>query len=236
MAPEERDFLCGGWVWDPLRRELRYYQRKGKGWSDEPEAVERLQEVRSITWHRWSQQPMGAAGGGHLPSKLSRIVVEYRDGGTLTLNENDRECAGKLAAALAEAFGVPLVEAGAPGGPRPGTAPRPDEMGRLLHRGRRTETLLDPRAGEIIERRRRWFGLLRRERRIPFREVRRLELSYEVKGEMEEFRLDALWGPMEERLTIAAYQGYEGWADRAEWEGLAAEVARAMGVELTRSG
>lgn len=236
MAPGEGDFLCDGWVWDPRSRELRYHRRTRRGWGEEPEAVERLRDVRAITWYRWSQQPMGTPAGGQVPGKLSRIVVEYRDGGSLTINENDRECARRLASALAEAFGVAVVEAGAPGGPRPGTAPRPDEAGRLVHRAGGRETVTDERAGEIVETARRWLGLRVRQRRIPFAQVRRLELSYEVKGEWEELRLDALCGPMEERVTIAAYRGYEGWADRGEWEALAAEMARAMGVEFAWAG
>ena len=60
--PEAGDFLCGNWVWEPVLRELRNYRRKGKGWEDQPESVERLQPVKSVTWHRWSQAPMASAG------------------------------------------------------------------------------------------------------------------------------------------------------------------------------
>lgn len=237
MPPEERrDLLCGGWAWDPFLRELRHYPRTRKGWAQEPDAVERLREVRSITWHRWSQQPLASATGQALPGRLSRIVVEYREGGSLTINENDRECAARLAAAIAEAFGVPVREAGAPGGPRRGTAPRRDDAGRLIHRAPRSETVLDDAAGEIVEMGRRWLGLKRWRRRIPFSEVRRLELFYTVRGDMEEFRLSAVWGPAENRVTLASYRGYEGWADRSEWEALAAEVARAIGTRVVSEG
>jgi len=231
VALEAGDFLCGGWVWDSLTRELRYYQRAGKGWKEEPEAAERLREVRSLTWHRWSQAPMQSASGQTMPSRLSRIVVEYEGGGNLTLNEDDRDCAGKLAAALAEAAGVTVVEAGAPGPPRTGTVPQPDEQGRLAHRSGRTEVVLDEPVGEIVETRRR-LGFATGQSRIPFREVRRLELSYEVKGPLEEFRLTAVHGPQEERTVLAAYQGYEGWALRSEWEEFARELARTIGVEV----
>ena len=53
MSPEDSDLLCGGWVWDPVLRELRHYRRARKGWEEEPGAVERLRPVRSVTWHRW---------------------------------------------------------------------------------------------------------------------------------------------------------------------------------------
>src|SRR3990172_1666038 len=127
MSPEDSDFLCGGWVWDPLLRELRYHRRAGKGWQEEPEAVERLRPVRSITWHRWSQAPMQTHTGQTMPSRLSRVVVAYEGGGDLTINENDRQCAEKLARAVAEAYGLAVVEAGAPSGRPAGTAPPPGE-------------------------------------------------------------------------------------------------------------
>ena len=59
--PEDSDFLCGGWIWDSLLRELRFHVRTRKGWKDEPEQVERLQPVRSVTWLRWSQAPLTPA-------------------------------------------------------------------------------------------------------------------------------------------------------------------------------
>ena len=230
--PEDSDFLCGGWIWDPLLRELRYHERTRKGWKEEPEQVERLSAVRSVTWRRWSQAPMQTATGDVMPSSLSRVVVAYERGGDLTLNESDRECAGKLARVIAEAYGLEVVEEGAPGGRRPGTLPSRDEMGRLVSRSGRVEVTLDEVGREIVEARRRFpFGRSRRS--VPFREVRRLELTYEVKGPLETFTLWAVVGPEErERLPVASYEGYEGWADPEEWREFAREMGRSLGVEV----
>lgn len=230
--PEDSDFLCGGWIWDSLLRELRYHERTRKAWKEEPEQVERLPSVRSVTWHRWSQAPMQTATGQTMPGSLSRVVVAYEGRGDLTLNENDRECAEKLARAIAEAYGLGVVEEGAPGGRRRGNLPSRDEMGRLVSRSGAVEVTLDEAAGEIVEARRRFpFGRVRR--RFPFAEVRRLELTYEVKGPLETFTLWAVVGPEEERLAIASYQGYEGWADPEEWREFAREMGRSLGVEVT---
>src|SRR5687767_12975332 len=106
MAPEESDFLCGDWVWDAAMRELQHYPRKGKKHADEPDAVERLRPVRSVTWHRWSQTPMQTATGEVMPASLSRVVAAYEGGGDLTVNEYDRACAEKLARAIADAHGL----------------------------------------------------------------------------------------------------------------------------------
>ena len=116
MVPEESDFLCGDWAWDGAMRELRHFPRKGKKHADAPDAVEQLKPVRSVTWHKWSQAPMQTATGEIMPPNLSRVVVAYEGGGDLTINENDRACAEKLAATIAEAYGVKVVEEGAPGG------------------------------------------------------------------------------------------------------------------------
>ncbi len=230
--PEDSDFLCGGWIWDPVMRELRYHERTRKGWKAEPEQVERLPAVRSVTWHRWSQAPMQTATGQVMPSSLSRLVVAYESGGDLTLNESDRDCAGKLARAIAEAYGLEVVEEGAPGGRQPGTLPSRDEMGRLVSRSGRVEVTLDKVAGEIVEARRRFpFG--RSRRRFSLAEVRRLELTYEVKGSLETFTLWAVVGPEEERLAVASYQGYEGWADPQEWREFARETGWSLGVDVT---
>jgi hypothetical protein len=230
--PEDSDFLCGGWIWDPVMRELRYHERTRKGWKEEPEQVERLPAVRSVTWHRWSQAPMQTATGQVMPSNLSRLVVAYESGGDLTLNENDRDCAGKLARAIAEAYGLEVVEEGAPGGRQPGNLPARDEMGRLVSRSGRVEVTLDKVAGEIVEARRRFpFG--RSRRRFSLAEVRRLELTYEVKGPLETFTLWAVVGPEEERLAVASYQGYEGWADPQEWREFARETGWSLGVDVT---
>jgi hypothetical protein len=231
--PEDSDFLCGGWIWDSLLRELQYHERTRKGWKEEPEQVERLPAVRSVTWHRWSQEPMQTATGQVMPSSLSRLVVAYESGGDLTLNENDRDCAGKLARAIAEAYGLEVVEEGAPGGRQPGNLPSRDEMGRLVSHSGRVEVTLDEAAREIVETRRRFpFGKSRR--RFSLAEVRRLELTYEVKGPLGTFTLWAAVGPEEEqeRLPIASYEGYEGWADPEEWREFAREMGRSLGVEV----
>src|SRR3990172_4587578 len=177
--PDDAEFLCGGWIWDPVHRELRFHTRTRKGWKDEPEQVERLRAVASVTWHRWSQAPMQTATGGMMPSCQSRVVVAFEGGGDITLNENDRECAEKLAQAIAAAYGLAVVEEGAPGGRRPGTLPSRDEMGRLATRQGRLEVVLDEAAGEITVARRRFpFGSARR--RVALTDVRRLELTCEV--------------------------------------------------------
>ena len=137
--PDDADFLCGGWIWDPVHRELRFHTRTRKGWKDEPEQVERPRAVASVTWHRWSQAPMQSATGDVIPPSHSRVVVAYEGGGDLTINEADRECAGKLAQAIAATYGVAVVEEGAPGGRRPGNLPARDEMGQLT----RWQTLED---------------------------------------------------------------------------------------------
>ncbi len=235
MAPDDAEFLCDGWLWDPVLRELRHYRRRRKGWEEQPDAAERLRQVRSVTWHRWSQAPMATATGQAMPSRLSRIVAAYAGGGDLTINENDRACAERLARAIADACGLEVILAGAPGGPRPGTAPRPDEMGRLVHGARGREVALDEVAGEIVESRRRFpFGLKRR--RFPLADVRRLELGHAVKGPMETYTLWAVAGSDEERLPVASYEGYEGWADPAEWREFAREVGARLRVEVTLPG
>src|SRR3989304_954696 len=88
--PDDADFLCGGWIWDPAPRELRSHTRTRKGWKDEPEQVERLRAVASVTWHRWSQAPMQTATGDVIPASHSRVVVAYEGGGGLTSNEANR--------------------------------------------------------------------------------------------------------------------------------------------------
>ncbi len=233
--PEDSDFLCGGWIWDPVLRELRYHERTRKGWKDEPEQVERLQRVASVTWHRWSQAPMQTATGQSMSTSFSRLVVAYEGGGDLTINEGDRGCAEKLARAIADAYGLEVVEEGAPGGRRSGNLPQRDEMGLLVTRIGKVEVTLDEATREIVETRRRFpFGKSRRS--VPFAEVRRLELTMELEGPTETFTLWALFGPEEERLPIASYQGYEGWADPEEWREFAREMGRSLGVEVTGAG
>jgi len=230
MAPEDSDFLCGNWVWDPVLRELRHYQRKGKKWSDEPDAVERLKPVRSVGWHRWSQAPMQTSTGQMMPPSLSRVVAAFEGGGDLTINENDRACAEKLARTIAEAYGVDLVEAGAPGGRRGGNLPSRDQMGRLVNRSGRLQVVLDEVGGEVtVTKSKRFFGKSRRTFRTN--EIRRLELGYEVNGPIETFTVLALVGPEEEKVPLASYQGYEGWADPEEWREFTRDLARSLGVE-----
>src|SRR3970282_1793023 len=127
--------------------------------------------------------------------------------------EADRECAGKLAQAIAATYGLAVVEEGAPGGRRPGNLPARDERGRLASQLGREEVTLDEAAREIGVARRR-FPIGRSRRRIAFAEVRRLELTYEVKGPLETFTVWALVGlEKEEKLPVATYPGYEGGGD-----------------------
>ena len=135
-----------------------------------------------------------------------------------------------MAQAIAAAYGLAVVEDGAPGGRRPGNLPARDEMGRLVSQLGREEVTLDEAAREIVVARRRFpFG--RSRRRVPVAEVRRLELTYEVKGPFETFTVWALAGLEESRVAVAAYQGYEGWADPEEWREFARELGRSLGVE-----
>jgi hypothetical protein len=39
-------------------------------------------------------------------------------------------------------------------------------------------------------------------------------------------------GPEEERVTVASYEGYEGWAEPGEWREFAAGLAQRLGAEL----
>lgn len=235
MAPEDSDFLCRGWVWDSALGELRYYERTRKGWKEEPEQVERLRPMRSLTWHRWSQVPMRTPYGRPASPSLSHIVIEFEGGGSLSINENDRQCAAKLTATLAGAFGVEVVEVGAPGRKFP-TVPQPDQMGRWLSRFGRTEVVVDKTLREIVATTRR-LGLSTGQRRIPFSEVRRLELGHVLKGPSEEYRLTAVYGPEERRLPLIEYRGYEGWSLPGEWEAFARQLADELGgVEVVREG
>ncbi len=228
--PEQGDLLCQGWLWDAVLRELRHYARKGKGWADEPDAVERLQPVRSVTWYRWSQAPMATHTGQAMGTSFSRVVVAYEGGGDLTINESNRECAGNIAKAIAATYGLEVREEGAPGGRSPGNLPLRDTMGRLVNRQRRLEVALDESAGEIlVTKSKRPFG--KSQRRIRATEVRGLELGYEVTGPQERYTVWAIVGPEEERIPLASYEGYEGWADPQEWREFAQELARSLGVE-----
>lgn len=228
--PEESEFLCGNWVWDLALRELRHYPRKAKKHADNPDAVERLKPVRSVTWYRWSQAPIQTATGQVLPSSLSRVVAAYEGGGDLTINEYDRACAEKLARALAESYGLDVIEEGAPTGRRGGNLPSRDQMGRLVSRSGRTEVVLDEVGGEItVTKRGRLWGKKRGTLRTN--EVRRLELEYEAKGPVETYTVWAIAGPEEEKLPLASYSGYEGWAEPGEWREFTLELGRSLSVE-----
>ncbi len=229
--PEPGDFLCGNWVWDALLKELRFFERAGKAWKEQPEAVERLQPVKAVTWYRWSQAPMVSGTGQAMGSRMSRVVAEYEGGGDLTINEAERDCAEKLAGAIAAAFGLNVRHAGAPTGRHGGNLPSRDSMGRLVDRSGRTETVLDDTAGELtIATKKRVIGKSRRVWRTS--EIRLLELGYEVRGPLERYVLSALMGPEEERVTVASYEGYEGWAEPGEWQEFAAGLAQRLGAEL----
>lgn len=230
MAPEDGDFLCGDWVWDPALRELRHYERRGKKARDEPDAVEKLKkQVRSVTWHRWSQAPIQTSTGQFMPPSLSRVVATYEGGGDLTINEYDRACAEKLAHTIADACGLSVIEEGAPGGRRGGNLPSRDQMGRLVNEAGREQVILDEVGGEIaVTKRGRLWG--RKRRTFRTNEARHLELGYEVNGPVETFTVWAIVGPEEERLALASFSGYEGWAEAEEWREFTRELARSLGV------
>jgi hypothetical protein len=228
--PDESEFLCGDWVWDPALRELRNYARRGKKHADEPQAVERLKPVRSVTWHRWSQAPLQTSTGQVMPPSLSRVVAAYEGGGDLTLNEYDRACAEKLARSIADAYGLPVNEEGAPGGRRGGNLPSRDQMGRLVNEAGRQQVALDEVGGEIrVTKRGRLWGKKRRILRTN--EVRHLELGYDVKGPVETFTVWGVVGTDDEKIPMASYSGYEGWADPEEWREFTRDLGRSLGVE-----
>lgn len=229
--PEASEFLCGDWVWDASLRELRHYPRVKKGWADEPDATERLEQVRSVTWYRWSQTPMMTSTGAPTSASQSRVVALYERGGELQVDEADRGCAEQIAKAIAAAFGLEVVLEGAPTGRRGGNLPSRDQMGRLVNISGREEVILDEVAGEItVATSKRLFGKSRRVIRTT--EVKDLALEYTVKGPSERFSVVAtLAGSEEERVTIASYEGFEGWADPAEWREFTKDLARTFSVE-----
>ena len=229
--PDASEFLCGDWVWDASLREMRHYQRRKKGWAEEPDAVQRLEPVSSVTWYRWSQAPMMTSTGQPSSASQSRIVAAYERGGDLTVEEGDRGCAEKLAGVIAAAYGLEVLKEGAPTGRRDGNLPSRDQMGRLVNKHGRQEVILDEVASEItVATSKRLFGKSRRTVRTT--EVRHLALEYSVKGPLERFAVVAvLAGPEEERLALASFEGYEGWADPVEWREFTQELARSLGVE-----
>lgn len=233
--PDESEFLCSDWVWDAALRELRHYPRRKKGHAPEPDAVERLETAKAVTIHRWSQQPMQTSTGEVMSGRMCRVVVEYADGRKLDINEDDRECAVVLAKAIAGAFGLEVREEGAPDGRRGGNLPKRDEMGRLVYRDGRIETVLDTVGGDLrTSRKKRLLGSERRTFRTN--EIRRLELTSALRGPTEVFTVSAVIGPEEERVPLAGYGGFEGWADPGEWREFAAELARALGVDWSEAG
>ncbi len=228
--PEPYEFLCGDWVWDAALHEMRHYERGKKGWAQEPDALERLGPVRSVTWYRWSQAPMPTPSGQASGPSQSRVVAAYAGGGDITIDESDRGCAEKIATAIASAYGLEVLHEGAPGGRRRGNLPPRDPMGRLAYKSGRDEVVLDEVGGEIfVTRAKRPFGKTRRSFRTT--EIRRLELNSELNGLMESFAVVAVVGAEEEELPLASYQGYEGWADPGEWREFTEELARGLRVE-----
>jgi hypothetical protein len=229
--PEHVPRLCGGWAWDDVLRELYHYPHKPRKGDTAPDSVERLQPVKSVTWYRWSQQPMQAhTGGGAGGASQSRVVAEYEGGGNLEINENDRDCAAKLAEAIAAAYGLTVQHGGAPSGRSRGNVPARDEMGRLKASSGRIDVTLDEVGGEIlVSRRRRPVG--RKKRSYRTSDVKRLELAYSVKGPREAYEVIAVIGPEEERVPLANFSGYEGWADPGEWREFTEDLARSLGVE-----
>jgi hypothetical protein len=225
------EFLCGDWVWDPAMRELRHYERKKKGWAEEPDASERLEQVRAVTWYRWSQAPMMTSTGVPMSASQSRIVAEYERGGNLQVDEADRGCAEQIAKAIAGAFGLEVVLEGAPTGRRGGNLPSRDKMGRLVNQDGRQEVVLDEVASEItVTTSKRLFGKSRRVIRTS--EVRHVELEYTVKGPTERFAVVAvLAGADDERIPLASYEGFEGWADPGEWREFTEDLARSLSVD-----
>ena len=229
--PEPGDFLCGNWVWDAVLKELRFHDRVGKKWKEQPEAVERLKPVKSVTWYRWSQAPMMSGTGQAMGSRMSRVVAAYEGGGDLTVNEAERDCAEKLAEAIAAAFGLTVAHAGSPTGRRGGNLPSRDDMGRLVTRVGRMETTLDETSGDLtITLKKRVLGKNRRSYRTS--EIRRLALTYDVRGPTEQYAVSAVLGPEEESISVASFEGYEGWAEPQEWREFAAELGRRLGVDV----
>jgi len=103
-------------------------------------------------------------------------------------------------------------------------------MGRLVNEAGREQIILDEVGGEItVTKRGRFWGKKRRTLRTN--EVRSLELGYGVAGPVETFTVWAIVGPEEEKIPLASYSGYEGWADPAEWREFVQELGRSLGVD-----
>jgi hypothetical protein len=229
-VPDESDFLCGDWVWDPVLRELSHYPRTRKGHAEEPDAVERLETVTAVTLYEWSQQPMQTATGAAMSGRMARVEAVYKGNQKLTLNEDDRPCARKLATTIAEVYGVEVLRQGAPDGRRSGNTPQRDEMGRLRYSSGRVETTLDEVGGELhASRKKRLVGKNRST--YHTNEIRRLDLVREVQGPQETFEVRARVGREEIEVPVAGYTGFEGWADAEEWREFTADLARSLGTE-----
>ena len=227
MNTQNRDFKCGGWTWDPVRRELSFHERKGTDGQGEPGQVEKLRLVNSVTLHKWSQAPMRSPSGQPIPGHLSRIVIRFEGGGDITINENDRQCARSLAEAIATTYDRDVEEAGAPGERRRSILPVADRAGRLVSRLGSVQAAIDRNTGEIIETRGRLLG--KKRRIVQFADVRRLELHRRVKGSTEQLSLTAIYGPEEQRVLVAGYEGFEGWSSPEAWRDFGQSMARAMG-------
>ena len=105
-----------------------------------------------------------------------------------------------------------------------------EQILQALNEAGREQVVLDEVGGEItVTKRGRLWGKQRRTMRTN--EVRRLELGYEVTGPVETFTVWAVVGPEEEKIPLASYSGYEGWADPEEWRGFTQELGRSLGVE-----
>lgn len=233
--PDENEFLCGDWLWDASLRELRHYPSKKKGHADEPDSVERLPSAKAVTLYLWSQQPMAShTGGGYSSPNLARLDVTYEDGRKLTINENSRECARKLASTIAGAYGLEVREEGAPTGKRGGNLPKRDSLNRLQYDDGRVKTTLDEAMGEVKTSKRKRLGSSKASYRTA--DIRRLELAREVRGPTETITAYAIVGPEEEAVPVAGYSGFEGWADVEEWRGFTADLARSLGTSWTERG
>jgi hypothetical protein len=103
-------------------------------------------------------------------------------------------------------------------------------MGRLVNEAGREQVVLDEVGGEItVTKRGRLWG--RKRRTLRTNEVRRLELGYDVRGPVETFTVWAIAGPEEEKIPLASYSGFEGWAEPEEWREFTRELGRSLGVE-----
>lgn len=233
--PDESEFLCGDWLWDASLRELRHYERKKKGHAEQPDSVEQLPSAKAVTLYLWSQQPMaGHTGGGVGSPNMARLEVTYEDGRKLTINENSRECARKLASTIATASGLEVVEAGAPTGKSGGNLPKRDSMNRFQYDDGRVKTTLDESMGELRTSKKKRLGSTKGTYRTA--DIRRLELAREVRGPTETITVYAVVGPEEETVPVAGYSGFEGWADVAEWREFTVDLARSLGTSWVERG